>query len=349
MDKAWVLLVVGIMSSSGCTTVSLEHYTLTQNRTAGEARDRAVLNCLATVAANRNVLPSYSIYSNGVTTVTDAVSLGHTVTWAAGIATLESLALTASRTPKGQWTVDPAVEYERLEAFQAACWWVLFGDETGRIAYEQILGDPTVLLDNKPHFGVDWRLQRIQPGWLGIGHKADVPRCARYTGNCGNTWVWVMPDRTDAFAAFTLALQDIATLDPTIITAPPILVQVTVNEITRLPDLADKAKNATIATNEIRAVKPQYQSTMDGAIQRGLLTGKVDLTRRQLLEYTEPWFGQRTTSSIAAAAPSLAGRATPTQLPPGLSTIPGRTSPPPVLDFEPQYAIPAPPPYDFKR
>jgi hypothetical protein len=323
MYRAWMPLAVMAVVCCGCTTDSLKHYTLTQNRTGGEARDRSVLDCLAAVAANRDILPSFSIYSAGVATVTDSLTLGDTVWWTPATPILEVLALTGSRSPKGQWTVDPAVEYERLEAMQAACWWVLEGPEIGVPAYSQILGDPAKLLDNKPHFGVDWRFERIRPGWLCIGSRREVPACARYTGHYCDTWVWVMPDQTDSFAEFTLVLQDIATLDPTIITPPPILVQLTRNKITKLPDPADKTKKETIATTEIRAVKMDYRDTIDKAIREGLKTGKgVDLSQRQWIDYTDPWFGQRTGNTVAAA-PSLTGRAQPTELP-GIPFIPGR-------------------------
>jgi hypothetical protein len=343
MKRASLLILGAAFSLCGCTTASLKHYTLAQNSTSGDVRDHAVLNCLATVAANPESLPSYSIYSNGVTSVTDSLTLGHTLTWAPGKATLEALALTGSRSPKGQWTIDPAVEYERLEALHAACSWVLFGQQSAEALYNQILGDPTVLLDNKPHFNVEKRLEKIEPGWLCVGGPRDVPPCTRYVGNCGNTWVWVVPGRTEAFAAFTLALQDIATLDPTIITAPPLLVQITTNDITNLPDTADKTKFATIATNEIRAIKPEHRAEIETAIREGLASGKVNLTRRQWFEYSNPWYGQRTSSSIAPAAASLAGRAQPTPLAPGFPAIPGRSLQPTVIESRQDVPILGPP------
>jgi hypothetical protein len=153
---------------------------------------------------------------------------------------------------------------------------------------------------------------------------------ARYKWHRGETWVWVMPEDAEAFAQFTLVLQDIATLDPTVITPPPLLVQLTTFELTKIPDPSDKTKFVTIATNEIRAIKLEYRAEIEKAIQDGMATGDINLSREQWLAYTEPWYGVRSSNTISAAAPSLSGRAQPALLNPGISAIPGRpVSPPP--------------------
>jgi hypothetical protein len=329
-----MLLLLGAVGCAGCTSVSLEEYTLAQNRSCGEARDRSVMSCLAAIAADPNALPSFAIFSYGVTSVTDSLTLGHTVTAAPAAFTAEALALTGSRSPKGQWTVDPAVEYERLEALQAACWWAIFGEEKAKYAYGRVLGDSQLLLDNKPHFGVESRLKKIPPGWVKTGGRKDVPACARYKAHKGDTWVWVMPEDSESFAQFTLALQDIATLDPTVITSPPLLVQLNTYEPTKISDISDKTKFVTIGTSEIRAVKPNFRKEIEKAIQAGMTSGNVDLSRQQWLAYTEPWFGVRTTSTIAASAPSLAGRSQPLQLSPGFPVAPDRRTAPPAPTFD---------------
>jgi hypothetical protein len=328
MKAMWMLVLAATLGCLGCTSISLEQYTLVQNSSAGDARDRSVLNCLAAIAADPNDLPSFALYVNGVTSVTDSLTLGHTITAAPAAFTKEALALTGSRSPKGQWTVDPAVEYERLEALQAACWWAIFGAEKARPAYSYILGDPKVLLDNKPHFGVEERLAKIPPGWVKLGRRQDVPPCTRYKAHRGDTWVWVMPEDTESFAQFTLVLEDIATLDPTVITASPLLVQLTTYEMTKLPDTSDKSKFVTIGTSEIRAVKLDHKKTIENAIQAGMKSGSVNLSRAEWLAHTEPWYGVRSATTISAAAPSLSGRAQPTQLNPGIPSIPSRAMAP---------------------
>ncbi len=333
MRTGSTLMLAGILACTGCTTVTLEEYTLRQTQTSGEARDRLVLNCLATVAADPDALPPYALCSNGVSTATDSITVGQASTWAPHKRVLENLGLTASRSPKGQWTVDPSGEYQQLEAIHAACLWALFGPQRACEAYPTgILGDPTHYLDGKPHFGVEARLARTWPGWIHYGRLKDVPLHARYKAHKGHTWVWVMPEDSESFAQFTLVLQDIATLEPTIIASPPLLVQLTEYQITQLVDLsseAGKAKNVTISTPEPpRAVKLAYKDVIDKAIQEGLRkTGKVNLTRAQWLAYTEPWPGVRNSAGAAAVSPATGIAALPSREPTNVLVLPRAPAP----------------------
>jgi hypothetical protein len=331
MNLIRIVALAGILNCTGCTTLSLEYYTQNQSRSCGECRDNMVANCLATIAADPDTMPSYSLFTYGLTTVTDTVNLSETTTFAPQKFTLDTLGVTGSRAPKGQWTVDPSAEWERIAALHAACLWVLYGPERANAAHPGILGDPQVYLDQKPHFAVESRLAKIPPGWIHVGKLKDVPACALYKAHRGKTWVWVLPECAEAFAQFTLVLQDIATLDSNVFYNPPLLIALTENEISKLPDVSDKTKAVTIATSQIRAVKVNRKAEVEAAIQESLRTGKtVNLSRAQWLEYTEPWFGTRNYTA-AAPAPSIAGRATPTQLSPvnpGLPTIPGRNQAP---------------------
>ncbi len=295
MRTICILTVLASVASSGCTTVSLNQYTRSQNKSYGKCRDDMVLECLASVAAEPATLPSYAIISNGSTNVTDSVTLGQTAVLAPLKYTLETLALTGSRAPKALWTVSPLVEYEKLMALHAACLWGIFDSDYSQKQYpDGILGYQRDYLDQNPHFAVADRLAKIPHGWLHIGSLKEVPLCARYKGHKGNTWVWVMPEDSEAFAQFTLVLQDIATLDISAGYGTPLLVTLTTYEVTRLPDTADKTKAVTIATSEVRAVKKDYQDIVSKAIQDGLKTGTpVALSRAQWLEYTDQWFGFR--------------------------------------------------------
>ncbi len=333
MKSIWILVLTGTIVCSGCTSVSLEQYTLNQIRSGGETRNQSVMNCLAAVAANPDILPPFALYSGGTITVTDTINLGQTITWAPLMLTKEAFAATGSRSPKAQWTVDPSAEYQQLEALHAACLWALFGPERGRSVYPGILGDPRVLLDNEPHFGVEERLDKI-PRLGPDGTPERCSPCARHKGHCGDMWVWVMPGDTQVFADFTLALQDIATLDPSIITTPPLLVTLTTYELTLMPDASDPSKRVTIATNELRAVKQQYRTEIEKAINEGITSkgGKVNLSRAQWLAFTYHWSGQRNstgTTAIATPVASQAGRAAPTQLNPAIPVNPGGATTPP--------------------
>jgi hypothetical protein len=321
MRGFWKPALVALAACSGCTTVSLTEYTISQNRTAGECRDKAVLDCLASVAANPENLPSYALYSNGITTLQDTVTPGYTATWMPGKATAHALAATASRSPKGLWTVDPSADFERIEAFHAACLWALYGPEVAWERHPEILGDAQQFLNQKPHFGVATRLAKLAPGWVHTGRITDVPVDACYKSHCGKTWIWVMPGDAEAFAQFVLAFQDIATLDVNIIYSPPLVVQLTTYEVTRLPDATDPKKAVTISTVEPRAVKTAYRDYINKAIQSSLDSGKpVALTRAQWLECTEPWTGLRM-ASVLTPAPSM-----PSRTPSGLQLAPQAAS-----------------------
>jgi hypothetical protein len=288
MKKFWLLVSLGLLACTGCTTVWLEEYTVRQTKSSGAGRDQLVMNCLATVAANPDALPPYALYSSGIATVTDSVTLAQTTTWAPMKYLLQNLGLTASTAPKGQWTVDPAGEYQQLEAIHAACLWALFGPEHSAQAYPTgILADPGDFPDGKIHLAVEERLARTRPGWVHRGRLIDVPACARYKAHKGATWVWVMPEDAESLAQFTLVLQDIATLDPTLIARPPLLVQLTTYDITQLPDLsseAGKKKNVMITTPELpRAVKKEYRELIEDRIRAGMKSGKVNITRAEWL------------------------------------------------------------------
>lgn len=328
MKIALGLALFLLAACAGCTSVAVQEYTLSQNRTSGAIRDDLTLTCLAAVAANPDALPSFALVSSGLPSVTDSVNLSHTATWTHGGYTSEAFGAMASTTPKGQWNVDPVAEYERLEAVHAACLWALFGPERANTIYAGILGDPRVYLDQKPHFNVEHRLARLRPGWVGVGTHHDVPACARYKGHKGDTWVWVMPDDAAAFADFALSLLDIATLDVTAIYTNPILVTLTVYRLTKIPDLSDPTKKVvTIATSETRAVKPEYRGVIEDAIRAGFEQKQVPLSRAQWLAYTEPWFGTRT-APAASPAMTMAGRAGPGLF---LPPVTGQLSLPPLV------------------
>lgn len=330
MNKVWIFGLTALIAGNGCTTLSLEQYTLRQNRSSGEYRDTAVLDCLASVAADPARLPSFSLLVWGATTVTDSLGLSQTITAAPRAYTKEAFSGTAYRQPKGQWTVDPSAEYERLEALHAACLWVLFGPERATRESPEILGYQAEYLDTEPHFGVEGRLAKIPPGWVHVGRGTDVPKCARYKGHTGKTWVWVMPEDAEAFAQFTLVLLDIATLDLTFsVHSMPIIAELTTVMPTKIPAVGDNTKAVTVNTTERRYVKKEYKAAIEKAIQESMATGQpLALSRAQWLAYTSPYFGQRTApAGTPSSAP--ASRAATTIILPAITAIPGRPAPTP--------------------
>src|ERR1700730_18978280 len=142
MRKVPAALLLAV-SCTGCTTMALEQYTLAQIRSVGDLRDREVLHCLAQVAANPNALPSLSMSADGITRVSDNVTLNATTTWTRAINgfAMQTLAGNLSRSPQGSWTIDTVGDYERLEAMRCACLWALRGVPPPGVDIE-ILEDP---------------------------------------------------------------------------------------------------------------------------------------------------------------------------------------------------------------
>ena len=315
--------------STGCTTVALERYTLNQIHTSGECRDSTVLNCLTTVAAEPDTLPSFSLYGDGSTTVQDQFALSSTTSWTRAVNSfaMEILGATVTRNPKGQWTISPILEHERLEALHAACLWTICGPERANEDHPGILGYHLQHLDQKPHFGVEERLSKLPKGWLHVGCLKEVPLCALYKGHAGGTWVWVMPEDSESFAQFTLVLQDIATLALEVIYAPPLLVTLTRYGVTMLPDIGNGANKETISYNETRVIKPEYKAEIEKLIRQGTTTtGKVDITWAQWMAYTEPYLNIRTAPTVV----SLPGTSSAGQQLPAAPSIPGRNLPAPL-------------------
>jgi hypothetical protein len=54
----------------------------------------------------------------------------------------------------------------------------------------------------------------VPTGWYGIGCKANVPRDACYVGQCGKTFVWVMPEGLEGLTRFTMTVLELATGKP---------------------------------------------------------------------------------------------------------------------------------------
>jgi hypothetical protein len=237
MKKLILLALPLALTPVGCTTLALRHETVNQSETVSDYRYRAALHCLAMVAAQPDTLPSYALLSNGVAAVTQTGIASPMLGWAGAPEVFSSVSLgfTATHSPMLNWTVSPVTDYTQLAALRAACQWVLFGPENLAPDSLAILVDPEhpglKEWPPKPHFGVAHRLSSLPHDWLHRGRRCDVPVGACFKAHCGDMWVWIMPDGLEGLAAFTLVLQDIATLlvvppDTTVPQnlAPPLLV-----------------------------------------------------------------------------------------------------------------------------
>ena len=123
----------------------------------------------------------------------------------------ESANPSVSRSVNQNWSIDPIVVPEKLEAIRAVCRWVFWGPAGVSKESMSLLIRP----DQAPpgpdrHFGVADSMAQLPAGWLCVGKLKDVPVCARYKAHCGDTWVWVTPDGIKGLADFTLIVQNIA-------------------------------------------------------------------------------------------------------------------------------------------
>jgi hypothetical protein len=318
MTKAWVVAASAYLAT-GCTTVSLERYTLSQVHSVADYRYNGALHCLAQVAADPTALPSYAQIAWGVTRVQDQEMLNPTTTWsraAHGFA-MQSLAVMGSRSPQEQWNVDPVADETQLRAMRCACRWVIYGPEHACDECSGILADPEKDPSPGPHFGVADRLARLPAGWLHVGHWRDLPAEACYVAHCGDTWVWVMPDGLEGLANFTLVLQDIATLDLVngATEAPPLFLVLWVGQQIPYPPAQKQGQSESnkpthdpgysdvLVFRMDRVLKPEYKAELQNWIQKGASTGKtLGITWDQWMTWTAPYHGPKVTVS----APSLA-------------------------------------------
>jgi hypothetical protein len=190
---------------TGCTSVALERHTLSQVRTVTDMRFQQVMDDLAATAADPAVLPAYAPIGEGISLLQDTFILDPKTLWQRmtfkGFAA-ETVGLTWQRQPQPQWTVDPASEPPELQALHCACLWAVYGPPPPDSPSACIL----------TRFQVIDALRSLPPCWLGCGKCEDVPANALYRAHCRGTWIWVTPDGMAGLSAFTLIIQDIATV-----------------------------------------------------------------------------------------------------------------------------------------
>jgi hypothetical protein len=228
--RPWILIVASALPCMGCTTVSLNRNTLAQAASTEDLRYKEVLDGLAAVANDPAALPAYASVYSGTAQVTDTEQMISTTMWqhVKGMGPQNGFASEAAnpqftRSVSLNWSLDPIVVPEKLEAVRAACQWVLYGP--GHLSGDglSLLSSPDQAPTPGRHFGVADRLARMPPGWLHVGALKDVPVRACYKGHCGATWVWITPDGLEGLADFTIVVQDIARVSsnsPTLFAVP---------------------------------------------------------------------------------------------------------------------------------
>ena len=232
MTRFWVLALL-LCGNTGCTMMSLERHTVAQTGSTIDLRYREVMDNLAMVAHDPATLPSYASIYAGTIFVQDQQQLMSATNWqhikpSTGKNGFMSEALNPSvnRQVNQNWSIDPIVVPEKLEAIRAACQWAVGGPEhVSKDSMSLLIRADKAPAGPERHFGVEESLSRLPAGWLCVGKLKDVPACARYKAHSGGTWVWVPEDGIKGLADFTLILQNIARVgsnSPTLFHFPPV-------------------------------------------------------------------------------------------------------------------------------
>ena len=197
-----ILLCVAL-ASSGCTHLQLGRSTVRQASTITDLQYRQVLNGLAAIHANPDVLPGFAVVGTGGTSITDQAGINSELEWDVAHFSRKMLGLDASREVQEQWALAPVVNPDKLRAIRCVYQIAIFGYATDPEA-DQLLTS---------FLGDDY-MQWIHSGWLRCGRRCDVPKKACYSANCGDCYIWVIPAAVESLSRLTIVVLDIATIDP---------------------------------------------------------------------------------------------------------------------------------------
>ncbi len=219
------LILTLLIVSSGCTNLALKRATISQAESTANLRYQEVIENLAMIASNPELLPAYSSMYSTTSDINDIGKASSTSVWtrnamkAARFATFfsqQTADFSGSRAVKNNWSLDPTIVPEKLRAMRAACRWVTDGPQS-------VGPDMRYLMKFKPHddafppgfyFDVIKRLEGVPNDWLHFAdHRVDVPHNACYWAGCGGKFVWVGPEDMGHFSNFVLVFQQIARAD----------------------------------------------------------------------------------------------------------------------------------------
>jgi hypothetical protein len=126
MRVAWILAILCVACSTGCTTGRLRQRTINQGSTLPELQYQQVLDNLARFAARPDSLPWHVNLREGTTQVTDSISGGSALDTGPPVTFFPQLL--GSRTAVAQWGMAPVIDATELRLL--------------RIAYRRAVGIP---------------------------------------------------------------------------------------------------------------------------------------------------------------------------------------------------------------
>jgi hypothetical protein len=184
---------VGMMlvTATGCSPDHLRDMTVATTATLSDMQYQMVLDNLAMMATNPDLIPWHAKLDSGTIQLNDevagslgiaAIQVSKVFDWVQG-----SAMFTPRRQRTHQWDIIPVTNPKELRDLQAA--------------YQQALGfetDKDLLTTFK-----------VPTGWLGKGTRQDVPATAPYVGHYRDQYVWAMPENVKSLSKLTLIVLSI--------------------------------------------------------------------------------------------------------------------------------------------
>jgi hypothetical protein len=202
-SACYLFLALAIGPTAGCTHLQLSRSTTQQAHTISDIHYEEVLSNLASYECNPNVLPHFAIVGAGGTLVHDEATANMELEWNAGSLARKLFGLSGTRQVEEQWTMAPVVNPDKLRAIRSVYQLATRGEN-----YDPA-GDKLLISFLGENYST-W----IDQGWYGSGCKCNVPKNACYVSHCGDRYVWVTADGIEPMSRLTLAVLNIATLDP---------------------------------------------------------------------------------------------------------------------------------------
>ena len=197
----------------GCQEVQLRERAARLAGTVSDLHQQEVLDNLALLASKPGAMPYYLLPSQGTEQIARTIQATYTPGWdfiTSGVYIgrylfdKQTAALQGTNQNQETWQNLPISDPDKLLFMQSAYHSVLGIDDPYR---------PYLLQYYTTHSQWAHYEEMIQPGWLGVGGKKDVPKCACHVGHYCDTYIWVLPGHDNDLARLTLAILDIATVD----------------------------------------------------------------------------------------------------------------------------------------
>lgn len=205
MTRVFMLGVMTLTLGTGCNTSQLRFTTLRLTTTIPDLQKRQVLENFLGMSTDPSALPYFSVVTGGTANINDAGSANLSFLGGHRFFTEGTYGpINAGRSVTTNWSVNPVSNPDRLRAMRAAYDLVLQPDAVDPVDARK-LQEILKATKNDP-----W----IEPGWVCIGRKHDVPRDACLVAHHGKHYVWVMPEHAKDFNDFVLQILNIATYVP---------------------------------------------------------------------------------------------------------------------------------------